>query len=92
MSAHVLPPLAVQSKSEWKVNSLPPLGFEPVTFGMITHLSDHSAKPLSLEVIQKTLIYSQSNKTNKQQTKLKMFRATGLKTNIKMSKTASVSE
>jgi hypothetical protein len=28
--AHVLPPLAVNSKSEWKVNSLPPLGFEPV--------------------------------------------------------------
>jgi hypothetical protein len=44
MSAHVLPPLAVNSKSERKVNSLPPLGFEPVIFGMLAHLSDHSAK------------------------------------------------
>jgi hypothetical protein len=44
MSAHVLPPLAVNSKSERKVNSLPLLGFEPVIFGMLAHLSDHSAK------------------------------------------------
>jgi hypothetical protein len=44
MSAHVLPPLAVNSKSEWKVNSLQLLGFEPVNFGMLAHLSDHSAK------------------------------------------------
>jgi hypothetical protein len=44
MSAHVLPPLAVNSKSKRKVNSLSPLGFEPVTFGMLVHLSDHSAK------------------------------------------------
>jgi hypothetical protein len=44
MSAHVLPPLAVNSKSERKVNSLPPLGFELVIFGMLAHLSNHSAK------------------------------------------------
>jgi hypothetical protein len=44
MSAHVLPPLAVNSKSEQKVNSLPPLRFEPVIFGMLAHLSTHSAK------------------------------------------------
>jgi hypothetical protein len=41
MSPHVLPPFAVNSKSEQKVNSLP---FEPVIFGMLAHLSDHSAK------------------------------------------------
>jgi hypothetical protein len=44
MSTHVLLPLAVNSKSEQKVNSLPPLGFEPVLFRMLAHLSDHSAK------------------------------------------------
>jgi hypothetical protein len=44
MSAHVLPPLAVYSKSERKVNSLPPLEFEPATFGMLAHLSVHSVK------------------------------------------------
>jgi hypothetical protein len=44
MSAHILAILAVDRKSEWKVNSLPPLGFEPVIFGMLAHLSDHSAK------------------------------------------------
>jgi hypothetical protein len=44
MSAHVLPPLAVNNKSERKINSMPPLGFEPVTIGMLVHLSDHSAK------------------------------------------------
>jgi hypothetical protein len=44
MSVHVLPPLAVNSKSELKVNSLPPLGFELVIFGMLAHLSNHSAK------------------------------------------------
>jgi hypothetical protein len=43
MGAHVLPPLAVNSKSERKVNSLPQLGFEPVIFGMLAHLSNHSA-------------------------------------------------
>jgi hypothetical protein len=50
MSAHVLLPLAVNSKSERKVYSLPPLGFEPVIFGMLAHLSDHSAKSYPLEV------------------------------------------
>jgi hypothetical protein len=44
MSAHILPPLTVNSKSERKVNSLSPLGFEPVIFRMLAHLSDHSAK------------------------------------------------
>jgi hypothetical protein len=44
MSAHLLPPLAVNSKSERKVNSLPPLGFELVIIGMLTHLSNHSTK------------------------------------------------
>jgi hypothetical protein len=45
MSAHVLHvPLAINSKSEQIVDSLPPLGFEPATFGMLAHLSDHSAK------------------------------------------------
>jgi hypothetical protein len=48
MSAHVLLLLAVNSKSEQKVNSLPTLrfelGFEPVIFGMLTHFSDHLAK------------------------------------------------
>jgi hypothetical protein len=42
MGAHVLLPLVVNSysKSEQKVDSLPPLGFEPVTFGTQVHLSD----------------------------------------------------
>jgi hypothetical protein len=44
MSARVLPPLTVNSKSERKVNSLPPLGFELVIFEMLAHLSNHSAK------------------------------------------------
>jgi hypothetical protein len=44
MSDHVLPPLTVNSKSERKVNSLPLLEFEPVIFGMLAHLSNHSAK------------------------------------------------
>jgi hypothetical protein len=41
----VLLPLAVNSKSEWKVGSLPPLGLEPATFGTQAHLSDRSAEP-----------------------------------------------
>jgi hypothetical protein len=45
MNAHVLLPLAVNSKSERKFNSLPLLGFEPVIFGMLAHLSDRLAKP-----------------------------------------------
>jgi hypothetical protein len=36
--------LAVNSKSERNVNSLPQLGFEPVIIGMLAHLSNHSAK------------------------------------------------
>jgi hypothetical protein len=39
-------PLTVNSKSEWKVDSLPPLGLEPATFGTHTHLSGRSAKSL----------------------------------------------
>jgi hypothetical protein len=38
------PPLAVNSKSERKVNSLPLLGFELVIIGMLAHLSNHSTK------------------------------------------------
>jgi hypothetical protein len=44
MSAHVQPPLAVNSKSERKVNSLPPLAFVLVIIGMLAHLSNHSTK------------------------------------------------
>jgi hypothetical protein len=46
MSAHILhvPPLAVNSISERKVNSLPPLGFELVIIGMLAHLSNYSTK------------------------------------------------
>jgi hypothetical protein len=44
MSAHVLLPLAVNSKSERKVDSLPPLGLEPVTLGTVAHLSNRSAQ------------------------------------------------
>jgi hypothetical protein len=44
MSAHVLLPLAVNSKLERKVNSLPPLGFELVIIGMLAHLSKYSTK------------------------------------------------
>jgi hypothetical protein len=36
--------ILVNSKSERKVNSLPPLGFELVISGMLAHLSNHSAK------------------------------------------------
>jgi hypothetical protein len=43
-SAHVQPPLTVNSKSERKVNSLPPLGFKLVIIGMLAHLSNHSTK------------------------------------------------
>jgi hypothetical protein len=44
MSAQVLLPLRVNSKSEQNVNSLPQLGFEPVVFGMLAPLCDHLAK------------------------------------------------
>jgi hypothetical protein len=52
LSAHVLPPLAFNCKSEHKVNSLPPLGFEPVIFGMLAHLSDHSFKFSQISSLQ----------------------------------------
>jgi hypothetical protein len=39
MSPHVLLPLAVNSKSERKVDSLPLLGFEPAIFGLQMHVS-----------------------------------------------------
>jgi hypothetical protein len=53
MSAHVLPPLAINSKSERKVNSLPPLGFELVIIRMLAHLSNHSTKsqPLVTDIM-----------------------------------------
>jgi hypothetical protein len=44
MNAYVLPPLAVNNKSEQKVNSLPLLGFELVIIGMLAHLSNHSTR------------------------------------------------
>jgi hypothetical protein len=49
MGAHVLLPLAFNSKSEHKRRltgsvSSPQLGFEPATFGTLVHLPDHSAK------------------------------------------------
>jgi hypothetical protein len=60
MSAYILLlPLAVNSKSEGKVDSLPPLGLEPAsaTFGTLAHLSDCSATfPLNVSVC--TLIKS----------------------------------
>jgi hypothetical protein len=65
MSAHALPPLAVNSKSERKVNSLPLLGFELVIFGMLAHLSDHSAKshPMNIYVyMYYYLIFNDENK------------------------------
>jgi hypothetical protein len=42
VNTHVLQPLAVNSKSEQKANSLSPLGFESVIFGMLAHLSAKS--------------------------------------------------
>jgi hypothetical protein len=39
MGAHILLPLATNSKSEQKVDSLAPLGLEPATFGTQAHLS-----------------------------------------------------
>jgi hypothetical protein len=44
MGTNVLLPLAVNSKSEQKVDSLPLLGLKPMTFGTQGHLSDRSAK------------------------------------------------
>jgi hypothetical protein len=34
----------IKLQTQQKVNSLPPLGFEPVILGMLAHLSNHSAK------------------------------------------------
>jgi hypothetical protein len=47
MGAHVLLQLTVNSKAERKVDSLPPMGFEPATPGTVAHLSDRSAKYLA---------------------------------------------
>jgi hypothetical protein len=44
MGAHVLLLLAVKSKSERKVDLLPQLRLEPVTFGTQVHIS-HTARP-----------------------------------------------
>jgi hypothetical protein len=41
---YVLQPLTVNSKSEQKDDSLPPLRFESATFGKLAHLLDHSTK------------------------------------------------
>jgi hypothetical protein len=43
MGAHVQLPLAVNSKSEQKVDSLPLLGLKPATLDPQAHLSDRSA-------------------------------------------------
>jgi hypothetical protein len=59
MSAHVLLPLSVNSKPERKVNSLPPLGFELVIFGMLAHLSNYLTKshPTIIDVMGVFLLY-----------------------------------
>jgi hypothetical protein len=44
MGAHILLPLAVNSKSKRKVDSLLPLGLEPATFGTQAHYSVRSVK------------------------------------------------
>jgi hypothetical protein len=45
MGTHVLLPLAVTSKPERKVDSLPLLGLEAAAYSMQAHLSDRWAKP-----------------------------------------------
>jgi hypothetical protein len=40
-----------QQQTKRKVNSLLPLGFEPVSFGMLAHLSNDSAVPLCRVVV-----------------------------------------
>jgi hypothetical protein len=62
MSTNILLPLAVNSKSERKVDSLPPLGFEPATFSMLAHLSNRSAKshPLQLHYVKWRLDFLKS--------------------------------
>jgi hypothetical protein len=61
ISAHVLIPLAVNSKSERKVNSLQPLEIKPANFGMLVHLSDNLANshPIKLSYISthQTIIF-----------------------------------
>jgi hypothetical protein len=52
ISAHVRLPLAVNSKSERYVNSLPLLEFEPAIFRMLVHLSDRSAKSHPLKYLK----------------------------------------
>jgi hypothetical protein len=42
--------LSQNSKSERGVDSLPPLRFEPITIGMLVHLSDRSAVPSLLQL------------------------------------------
>jgi hypothetical protein len=44
MGVHILLHLAVSSKSERKVDSLPPLGLDPTTFGTLADCSSRTAK------------------------------------------------
>jgi hypothetical protein len=64
MSTHILPPLAVNNKSERKVNSLPPMGLELVIIRMLAHLSNHSTNshPISLVF---NMIFSKAKHTCK---------------------------
>jgi hypothetical protein len=43
MGTHVLLPLAINSKSEQKVDSPPLLELDPATFDVSVHHSDHTA-------------------------------------------------
>jgi hypothetical protein len=54
---------SMNSKSERKVALLPLLGLEPATFGMLAHLSDHSAKshPLLYQVSMHIKLHPSSN-------------------------------
>jgi hypothetical protein len=45
--------LALNSKLEQTVDSLPPLGFEQATFGTLAHLSDRSAKSHPKDMLPK---------------------------------------
>jgi hypothetical protein len=56
MSAHVLLSLAVNSKTERQVDSLPPLGLAPATFGML------SARPSPTPCIQCQSVEMTENK------------------------------
>jgi hypothetical protein len=44
MGAHVLLNLSQPAANQNRDDSLPMLGFEPATIGMLAHLSDRSAK------------------------------------------------